>query len=1205
MKVIFAGTPEFAVNYLKALLQSKHKVCAVLTQQDKPAGRGLKIKESPIKTLALQYHLSVYQPRTLKDQSIQDTLKSLNADAMIDVAFGLLVPKEILNMFPYGCINVHPSLLPKWRGASPIQYAILSGDPETGVSIMQMDEGLDTGPIFLQEKFEIDENETTGDLEKQLSKLGVKLLLQTLDQLETGNIQAKKQDDSQSCYAKKIQKLDAKIDWQKSAAQIHREIRAFNPWPVSYAQIGDQTVRIYQAVPLNETSDEKPGKIIRTHKEGIDIATGQNVLRVQTLQFPGGKPLNAAAILNSKKDFFKKHGYFMAHNTPPFILVDGSSYLHRAYHALPPLTTLEGQPTGAVYGVANMLRRLIKDYQPKHMAIVFDAKGKNFRHELYADYKANRPSMPDDLKSQIEPLHKIIKALGLPILMVEGVEADDVIGTLAKKATDLNLDTLIATSDKDFAQLVNEHVTLIDTMTNTKLDIAGVKKKFGILPERIIDYLTLVGDTSDNIPGVPKVGPKTAAKILNEYGSLDQIIEQIPDIKGQLGENLRKSLEQMELSKQLVTIKTDVDLAENPLELIDQPDNTEELIELCTQLEFKSWLKELLEKNNPTISTHNGYQIILQEEVFDHLLNNLDKASLFAVDTETTSLNYMQAELVGLSFAIKPEKAVYLPLAHDYPGAPQQLDLKKVLKKLKPILENKKIEKVGHNVKYDKEVLANYNIDLGGIAYDTMLESYVLNSTATRHNLDTLALTHLKIKKISYEELAGKGTKQIPFNEVPIEQAGQYSSEDADTTLKLHHHLWPEIKKDKKLNYVFSEIEMPLLSVLSKMERHGVLVDADHLHQQSQILKRRIHKIEQEAFKLADSEFNLDSPKQLQEILYKNMGLPVLKKTPTGQASTAEAVLEELALNFPLPKLILEYRSLSKLKSTYTDQLPKQINPNTHRIHTSYHQAVTATGRLSSSDPNLQNIPARTDEGRQIRQAFIAPRGYRLLSADYSQIELRLVAHISQDKGLIADFQKDLDIHKATASKILDIPLEKVTDIQRRKAKTINFGLMYGMSAFGLAKRLGIDRHDAKAYIDSYFEKYPAIQEYMEETKKFARKNGYVETLFGRRLYTPDIRSRNKQRQNAAERAAINGPLQGTAADIIKIAMIKIDEWLEKSKLDVHLIMQVHDELIFEVATKDLDQAQQKIQQLMSKVAELSIPLTVDIGIGKNWDEAH
>lgn len=900
----------------------------------------------------------------------------------------------------------------------------------------------------------------------------------------------------------------------------------------------------------------------------------------------------------------------MTSTNPDLILVDGSSYLYRAFHALPPLTNSKGEPTGAVYGVINMLRKLIKDYQPKNIAVVFDAKGKTFRDDLYEKYKAHRPSMPDELQTQIEPLHAIVHGMGLPLLMVEGVEADDVIGTLAKQATKLGMNTLISTGDKDLAQLVNDHITLINTMTNKISDRTGVIEKFGVPPECIIDYLTLVGDSSDNIPGVPNVGPKTAAKWLTQYSTLDNLIQHAHEITGKVGDNLRGVIANLALIRELVTIKQDVILKITPHDLTPQPPDQEKLRKLFAHLEFKSWLAELLEhptllspaeKTSPTIQ----YQIITSATEFAAYLQQLAHAELFVLDTETTSLDYMSATLVGISFAIEAGKAVYVPLTHDYIGAPQQLNREQVLQQLKPLLEDSRIKKLGHNLKYDMSVLANHGITLRGIQFDTMLESYVLDSIGARHSMDNLALKYLSYRTISFEDIAGKGSKQLSFNQISIDQAGHYAAEDADITLKLHQALWPRLQEVAGLTHTFTQIEIPLISVLSRMERCGVLVDDQLLNQQSDEIAKRLEKLEQQAHELANQVFNLGSPKQLQEILYTKQKLPILEKTPTGQPSTGEAVLQELALQYPLPKVILEYRGLSKLKSTYTDRLPEQIHPLTGRVHTSYQQAVAATGRLSSSDPNLQNIPIRTKEGRRIRQAFIAPPGFKIVAADYSQIELRIMAHISEDPTLLHAFNNGLDIHTATAAEVLGIPLDQVTHEQRRSAKAINFGLIYGMSAFGLAKQLGIERDAAQAYINLYFERYPLVKRYMDRTRQQAHKCGYVETLTGRRLILPEINSRNLQRQRAAERAAINAPLQGTAADIIKTAMINLDEVLQQKHLSAKMIMQVHDELVFEVAENALEPVIKLIQHHMTHAAKLQIPLVVDVGIGNNWDEAH
>ena len=898
----------------------------------------------------------------------------------------------------------------------------------------------------------------------------------------------------------------------------------------------------------------------------------------------------------------------------PFVLIDGSSYLYRAFHALPPLINSHGEPTGAIYGVINMLRKLLSEYKPEHVAVVFDAKGKTFRDALYAEYKAHRPIMPEELQKQIEPLHAIIKAMGLPLLMIEGVEADDVIGTLTRDAVAANMPTIISTGDKDFAQLVNGHITLINTMTGDQLDRANVIKKFGVPPELIIDYLTLVGDSVDNIPGVPGVGPKTAAKWLAEYGSLDNLMARADEIKSKVGENLRATIPQLSLIKQLVTIKQDVVLAFKPAELTCKTPDNKTLIEWFKRLEFKNWLAELLKQTsaneqNPMPNTLHcetkQYDIILTELDFNKWLIQLEQAELFAFDTETNSLDYMAAEIIGVSFAVEAHKAAYIPLAHDYLAAPTQLNREKILQRLKPLLENSAKKKLGHNLKYDMSVLANHAIDLKGIAHDSMLESYVLDSTGSRHDMDSLALKYLGQHTIHFEDIAGKGAKQLTFNQIDITKGGEYAAEDADITLQLHQTFWPRLCESAPLVNIYSELEIPLISILSRIERHGVLIDAKLLSKQSHDIAKRLLKLEEEAYQLAGQIFNLSSPKQLQAILYSKHGLPILEKTPTGQPSTSESVLQELAYQFPLPKVILEYRSLSKLKSTYTDRLPEAMHPRTGRVHTSYHQAAVATGRLSSTNPNLQNIPIRTEEGRRIRQAFIAPHGYKIVAADYSQIELRIMAHMSQDPGLLNAFKQGLDVHKATAAEVFNVPLEQVSNEQRRRAKAINFGLIYGMSAFGLAKQLEIERQEAQDYIARYFARYPNVKAYMEQTRQNAHALGYVETLMGRRLNLPEINTRNLQRQKAAERAAINAPLQGTAADIIKNAMIKVEHALREAALDAQIIMQVHDELVFEVAEKQMNQATAMITDCMVNAAQLHIPLLVNIGIGANWDEAH
>jgi DNA polymerase-1 len=893
----------------------------------------------------------------------------------------------------------------------------------------------------------------------------------------------------------------------------------------------------------------------------------------------------------------------------PLVLVDGSSYLFRAFHAMPNLTNSRGEPTGAIYGVVNMIRRLLADYEPEHIAVVFDAKGKTFRNDLYAEYKAHRPPMPEELKQQIEAVHEIIKAMGLPLLCVPDVEADDVIGTLAQQATEQGIDTVISTGDKDMAQLVNQHVTLIDTMKDAVSDEQGVLDRFEVTPAQIIDYLALIGDKVDNVPGVPKVGPKTAVKWLKEYGSLEEIMAHADEFKGKVGEYLRDSLEQLPLSKELVTIKKDVELDVDPATVNRQAPDTDALRELFSRYEFKTWLSEILGneegQSQSKKKTNAHYETIFDQKTLDAWLKKLQKAKLFAFDLETTSLDYMQAEIVGCSFAVNAGEAAYVPLVHDYEGAPAQLARDDVLAQLKPLLQDTKQAKLGQNLKYDMSVLARYDIHMQGIEFDTMLESYVLDSTASRHDMDTLALKHLSHKTIHYEDIAGKGAKQLSFNQIEIEQAAPYAAEDADITLQLHETLWPRLQETPSLVSVFRDIEMPLVPVLSRMERRGVLLDEKMLNKQSHKFEKRLLELEKEAHKEAGEAFNLGSPKQLQAILFDKLGLPVISKTPKGQPSTAESVLQELAHDYALPQLILEHRSLSKLKSTYTDKLPQMIDPHTGRVHTSYHQAVAATGRLSSSDPNLQNIPIRKEEGRRIRQAFIAAPKHKMLAADYSQIELRIMAHLSQDEGLLKAFAAGEDIHRATAAEVFGIEPDKVSSDQRRSAKAINFGLIYGMSAFGLARQLDIERGMAQQYIDLYFSRYPGVKAYMDETRERARQQGYVETVFGRRLYLPEIKASNAVRRQYAERTAINAPMQGTAADIIKRAMIDLDRAIEKSKLDIHMIMQVHDELVFEVAEGIVEQASDIITNSMVSAAELAVPLIVDVGIGSNWDEAH
>ena len=905
----------------------------------------------------------------------------------------------------------------------------------------------------------------------------------------------------------------------------------------------------------------------------------------------------------------------MSQSSQTLVLVDGSSFLYRAFHALPPLTNSSGMPTGAVVGVANMLRKLIAAYPGAHIGVVFDAPGRTFRDDLFEAYKSHRPPMPDDLRSQIEPLHAVIRAMGLPLLIESGVEADDVIGTLALRAAAEGFSVIISTGDKDMAQLVNERITLENTMFDSLLDHDGVIAKFGVPPERIVDYLALVGDTSDNIPGVPKVGPKTAAKWLQHYGSLDALVEQADSVPGKVGENLRASLEQIPLSRQLATIRCDLDLPLSPTELACAPMDVPALRAVLKDLEINSWLRQLDASDDPApVATApppeanpapRRYETLLTETDLDRWLDKLATADLFAFDTETTSLDYTQARIVGVSFAVTPGEAAYVPLAHDYPDMPAQLDREQVLEKLRPLLEDPDRPKLGQNLKYDAHVLANHGITLRGIRHDTMLESYVLDSTASRHDMDSLARHYLSVTTITYEDVAGKGAKQIPFEQVGIPEASNYAAEDADITLRLHEQLWPRLSAAPALRQVYETLEMPLVPVLSRIERTGVLVDVFMLAEQSRELEQRMRDLEKEAHAAAGSSFNLGSPKQIQTILYDKHNLPVLKKTPKGQPSTDESVLAELAESFDLPRLILEYRSVSKLRSTYTEKLPQQIDPLTGRVHTSYHQAVAATGRLSSSDPNLQNIPVRTTEGRRIRQAFIAPPGHRLLAADYSQIELRIMAHFSGDPNLRAAFAENADVHRHTAAEVFGIPQEQVTPDQRRSAKAINFGLIYGMSAFGLAKQLGVDRNLAQRYIDTYFQRYPGVKAFMDQSRESAREQGYVETLRGRRLYVPDINARNGQLRQYAERTAINAPMQGTAADIIKQAMITVDGWLQDSAAPARMIMQVHDELVLEVAESYVDEARQIIPGLMAQAAELSVPLLVDVGVGGNWDEAH
>ncbi|MEQ1485976.1 DNA polymerase I [Methyloglobulus sp.] len=907
----------------------------------------------------------------------------------------------------------------------------------------------------------------------------------------------------------------------------------------------------------------------------------------------------------------------MPQNTPKrLILVDGSSFLFRAYHAIPPLTGPKGLPTNAIHGVTSMLRKLIADYQSDYITVVFDAPGGTFRNELYAEYKANRPPMPDDLRVQIEPLHQIIRAMGLPLIIESGIEADDVMGVLAKQAEKQGYEIIISTGDKDMAQMVNESIILENTMSNTRMDSQGVIDKFGVRPDQIIDYLALVGDTVDNIPGVPNCGPKTAAKWLAQYGTLDNLIAHADEIGGKIGDNLRASLGHLPLSKQLTTIMCDLELPYSVEDCHQQPANIPELTKLLTELGFTTWLKQLANAAEPAQQTseiaeekpavvESSYETILTEQQLSHWLKQLEATEIFAFDTETTSLDYSKAQIVGVSFAVEAGKAAYLPLAHTYPGVPEQLDRAETLARLKPLLENPDKHKLGQHLKYDAHVLANHGITLRGIAHDTMLESYVLNSTATKHNMDDIAKTYLGVSTIHYEDVAGKGAKQIPFQEVAIEQATPYAAEDADITLRIHQTLLPKLQKLPSLYALYKEMEIPLIPVLERIESNGVLIDSAMLAQQSLELASKVISIEQHAHNSAGRAFNLGSPKQIQEILFDQQKLPVLKKTPTGQPSTDESVLQDLAVDYELPRLILEYRGLSKLKSTYTDKLPQQISDKTGRVHTSYHQAVAATGRLSSTDPNLQNIPIKSEEGRKIRQAFIAPAGYKIVAADYSQIELRIMAHLSADTGLLNAFNEGLDVHRATAAEVFGVAPEQVTNDLRRSAKAINFGLIYGMSSFGLAKQLGLSRSEAQSYIDLYFARYPGVKNYMDSIRELAREQGYVETLFGRRLYLPEIKSKNAAMRQYAERTAINAPMQGTAADIIKRAMIATDQWLEKEQADALMIMQVHDELVFEIAEDKVNNYTDTIRTLMCSATKLTVPLIVDVGVGNNWDEAH
>jgi DNA polymerase-1 len=920
-------------------------------------------------------------------------------------------------------------------------------------------------------------------------------------------------------------------------------------------------------------------------------------------------------------------------SSPPFlVLIDGSSYLYRAFHALPPLSNSRGEPTGAVLGVLNMLLKFMNEQHPTRIAVVFDAPGKTFRDELFTEYKAHRPPMPNDLRAQIEPLLSTLRAQGLPVLRIDGVEADDVIATLACRAAAEGHRVLISTGDKDMAQLVNDSITLINTMSNTSLDRAGVKAKFDVYPEQIIDYLALVGDSTDNIPGIPKVGPKTAAKWLAQYATLDQLIANAARIEGKIGENLRAGLATLELSRKLTVLRTDLELPLSLEELRPSTPNVEALRELYSRYELRALLRQLeaaqhgavsepavTARTHPPTNEPSGpasappptqpiecrYETIYEWSDLERWLERLRGAQIFAFDTETTSLDYMSADLVGVSFCVEPGVAAYVPLRHTYAGAPDQLDRARVLAALEPILADPGRPKLGHHLKYDAHVLLNHGVRLAGMRYDTMLESYVWNSVATRHDMDSTAARYLGINTLKFEDVAGKGAKQLTFDQVPIERAAQYSAEDADVTLRLHHALWPQLESVPALERLYEEIEQPLVPVLMRMENRGVLIDREMLRTQSRQISTQLQELLALARKEAGFDFNVDSPKQLQQVLYEKLNLPVLRKTPTGQPSTAEDVLEELAASFALPRIVLDYRTLAKLKSTYTDKLPEQINSRTGRVHTSYHQAVAQTGRLSSSDPNLQNIPIRRAEGRRIRQAFIAPEGYVLLAGDYSQIELRIMAHLSGDEGLLSAFADDRDVHLATAAEVFGVTLEAVSSDQRRLAKTINFGLIYGMSPFGLARQLGIERSAAQQYVERYFTRYPGVKRFMDDTRARARDTGFVETVYGRRLYLPDIRASNRQLQQYAERSAINAPMQGTAADIIKRAMIAVDGWCEREDVPARLIMQVHDELVLEVRHDAVEEVTAAVRERMAGAAELRVPLRIEIGTGANWDEAH
>jgi DNA polymerase I len=922
-------------------------------------------------------------------------------------------------------------------------------------------------------------------------------------------------------------------------------------------------------------------------------------------------------------------------DAPRLYLIDGSSYLYRAFHALPQFSNSKGEPTGAVFGVVSMLQKFLREAQPTHIAVVFDAPGRTFRDDLFEAYKAHRPPMPDELRAQIDPLLATVEALGLPLLRIAGVEADDVIGTLARRGAAAGMRVVISTGDKDMAQLVDDRVTLINTMFDTTLDRAGVKAKFDVEAVQIIDYLALVGDASDNIPGVPKVGPKTAAKWLQQYGSVDALVARAAEIEGKVGESLRENLAQLELSRRLATIHCDLELPVAVDGLERRPPDVERLRELYRQLEFRKLLEALdggapaptapgagpLAVSGPALAPAPGpdadpataaivaaprrYETVLTMPALEAWLARLAGAALFAFDTETTGLDYMGARIVGVSFCVEPGEAAYVPLAHDYPGAPEQLPRAAVLERLRPLLEDPARAKLGHHAKFDAHILANHGIRLAGLQFDTMLESYVLNSVATRHDMDSVAERYLGLRTIHFEDVAGKGAKQLSFNEVPLETAGPYAAEDADVTMRLHRVLRPKLEAEPRLAQLYDTLEQPLQPVLQRMERRGVLVDPAFLRALSVEFTRRLGELERAAHEAAGGPFNLESPKQLQQILFERLQIPVIRRTPTGQPSTAEDVLEELAASHALPRLILDFRGIAKLKSTYTDTLAAQVHPQTGRIHTSYHQAVAATGRLSSSDPNLQNIPIRTPEGRRIRHAFVAPPGRVLMAADYSQIELRIMAHLSGDEGLLKAFAEGRDVHEATAAEMFGVAAGAVSPDQRRAAKAINFGLMYGMSAFGLAARLDVDRTAATQYIERYFERYPGVRRYMDETRRRAREQGYVETVEGRRLYLPEIRSRNRQQQQYAERAAINAPMQGTAADIIKRAMLAVDGWLEREAVGATLVMQVHDELVLEVDTAAVETVRRRLTELMCAAASLRVPLEVGIGVGSNWDEAH